>query len=124
MKIANYHSPAQQEFPSIPQPFFDWLRTTFRQVDDLTGILQGGGSLTENGNNEIVEIKARQGTEYEVTLSTLNGQPKGAFVIFCQEYIHPSLKLDILDEGKIRVKLTWPTDPGKEILTRILVIGG
>lgn len=123
MKLANYHPPTQQEFPAVPPPLFEALRTTFRQVDDLTGAAQGELSLVGNLNTEMVEISARHGVAYDVALSTLSGQALGGFVVYAQGMPHPALFLEIVDEGKIRVALTWGTDPGKEVFTRILVIG-
>lgn len=124
MKMPNFHSPTRQENPAVSQQVLDSMRTTFRQVGDLTRALQGQASIPENLNCEVIEIEAKQGTSYDILLTRLRGQAIGGIPIYAQEMPIPALTLSILDEKKVRISVKWDPAPTDAVFTRILVLGG
>jgi hypothetical protein len=124
MKIPNFHTPTRQENPSVPPQVLDAMKTTFRQLGDLTRALQGQASIVDNLNVEVVELTAAQGVGYEVFLTRLKGQAIGALPIYAKGMPHPQITFSIIDEQRVRISASWDPAPTAAVFIRVLVLGG
>lgn len=124
MKLANYKHPTKQDIPTLAPDVEKALEAIGRQVREVTQVLQGKASLTENGNNEIKTLSVKDNTEYEVTLGTLKGTPVGATPIYSSNFEIPRLThFQTLSDRRVRVRFSFSTPPADPVTVRLLFFG-
>lgn len=124
MKISNYKHPTRQDFPGLSPEQERAMESMGRQIRELTQVLQGKASLTENANNEIKTLTITDGVEYQVTMNTMKGDPIGAIPIYSSVFEVPRLShFEKLSEKRAKVKFSFSSPPADPATVRILFIG-
>lgn len=124
MKISNYRHPTRQDFPGLSPEISRALDVVGRQVRELTQVLQGRASLSENLNCEIRSMEVLDGVDYEVSMTTMSGEPEGAIPIWADNYEIPRVShFQALSGGRAKVRFEFSTNPTAAKAVRILFVG-
>ena len=124
MNVSNYRHPSRQDFPSLSPDTDKALDAMGKQIRELTQVLQGKSSLTENGNNEIRTLKVTHDTAYDLSLGTMKGNPLGAIAIYSSIYEIPRItQFQMLGDKKVRLKFDFLAASAQDVTVRVLFLG-
>ena len=124
MKIPNFTPPNKIDNPDLDDGTHDALKVISEQVNKLTSALQKNISPEDNENSETRKLAFENGKEYEISVPDIKGKPSEVRVLDHGLFERVDIAWEVVDSGKIKVALTWPSAPSSSVDTTILIRGG
>lgn len=123
MKIPNFHPPNQIDHPGLPETAYAAMEVLADQVDKLTTALQKNISPEDNENSETRTVDFQNGVAHEIVLQEIKGSPREVRVLDHALFSKVDIAWEATDVDKLRVMLTWPSEPSGYVTATLLVRG-
>tara|TARA_B100000470_G_C19735714_1_gene366695 strand:+ start:552 stop:938 length:387 start_codon:yes stop_codon:yes gene_type:complete len=124
MKLPSFQPPNKIDHPGLPDAAYGAMEVLSNQVDKLTHALQKNISPEDNENTEVRIYPFESGVEYDITLQEVKGKVREVRVLDHDLFERVDLAWKLIDQKKIKVVLTWPSEPEEAINATLLIRGG
>ena len=124
MKVPNFTPPNKIDNPGLDEESHKALKVISEQVTLLTSALQKNISPEDNENAETRAFGFENGKEYEISLQEIKGRPTEVRVLDHGLFEKVDIAWEVVDASKIKVVLTWPSEPTAAVDATLFIRGG
>lgn len=124
MRIQSYRRVRRDDVPGLPDEVYRALEPISDQLEKLTTAMQGNLRFEDNFESETRELEVSHGVAKDISLQKLRrSRAAGAILIEAAAAV-ASFTSEVRDLGRVRVTVSFVSDPGEPTRVKFVVLGG
>ncbi len=123
MRIQSFRAPTPGDNPKLPEEYFRANKSQAEQIDLVTQALQNNLSEEDNFNADRKRVSLFHNQEQTISTGRVKGKAAEVRIVHSALFDFPRLAWEVVDEGKIRVKVAWDSNPTEAVEVVLMIKG-